>query len=121
MVGLVQNKMMYYEQADYDGEEIEFKHYLKVNVAEEREIEIPIFEMQEVTEEVPYISFDENGDEVIKHRKVIKEKKVETGTYKEIKSVIDTKAFDDIYGYCYKRLYEHLIDIVPKDKIETVK
>ena len=46
MVGLVQNKMMYYEQADYDGEEIEFKHYLKVNVAEEREIDVPIFEMK---------------------------------------------------------------------------
>ena len=50
-----------------------------------------------------------------------KEKKVETGTYKEVKSVIDLKAFDNIYGYCYKRLYEHLTDIVPKDKIETVK
>jgi len=121
MVGLVQNKMLYYEQPDNVGEEIEFKHYLKVDVAEEREIEVPIFEMKEVTEEVPYVSFDENGDEVIKYRKVIKEKKVETGTFKEIKTVIDTKAFDDIYGYCYKRLYEHLIDIVPKDKIETVK
>ena len=121
MVGLVQNKVLFFNNTDSDSREIEFEHYIKSSVAEEREVDIPYFEMQEVKESVPYVSFDENGDELIKYREITKEKKVQTGTKKEKRTVIDYKAFENIYEYCYKKLYESLIKHIPGEIIETVK
>jgi len=121
MVGLVQNKIMYYDKLESDGEEIEFTHFLKVSVAEEQEVEVPLFEEQDYEVEVPYVSFDEEGEEITKFRKVIKTKKVQVGSNKEIRTVIDLKAFDDIYGYCYKKLFDYLTQFFPNDKIEIVK
>jgi len=121
MVGLVQNKVLFFNNTDSDSREIEFEHYIKSSVAEEREVDIPYFAMQEVKESVPYVSFDENGDELIKYREITKEKKVQTGTEIMERNVIDLKAFDNIYEYCYKKLYEHLSTIIPKHTIETVR
>lgn len=106
--GLVQNKVIYFENSNSDGKEIKFEQFYKTSVASEQEIDVPIFEEQDVKINVPYISFDENGDEVTKHREVVKRQKVQIGEKKEIRSVIDTKAFTNIYGYCYKKLGEYL-------------
>ncbi len=121
MVGLVQNKVLFFNDPDSDSKEIEFEHYIKGSVAEEREVDVPYFEMQDVAVKVPYVSFDENGDELIKEREIIKQKKVQTGTQNEKRTVIDYKAFENIYEYCYKKLYESLIKLIPEEKIETVK
>ena len=121
MVGLVQNKILYFETPSSDGEELVLSQYIKSKVAEEREVDVPVFGTEEVKESVPYVSFDENGDEIIKYREIIKEKTVEKGTKKELKTVINLQAFGNLYEYCYKKLYEYLITFIPEDKIETVK
>ena len=121
MAGLVRNNVVYFEDPTSEGKELFFSQYLKTKIAEKREVETPVYGMQEVKESVPYVSFDENGDELIKYREITKEKKVQTGTEKMERSVIDLKAFDNIYEYCYKKLYEHLSTIIPKHTIETEK
>ena len=122
MIGLVQNKVLYYQDSnDKEGKELTFSHYIKTKVATTKEIEIPEYGVKEIKESVPYVSFDENGDEVIKYRDIIKEKKVQVGTTKEVRSVIDFKAFENLYEYCYKKLYEHLAESLPEEIIETVK
>ena len=112
---------MYYDSPSSDGKELELSQYIKSQVAEEREVDIPEYGEEDVTEKVPYVSFDENGDEVIKYRDVIKQKTVLKGTKKEKRTVIDLKAFDNLYEYCYRRLYEYLTRFISEEKIETVK
>ena len=64
------------------------------------------------------ISFDENGDEVTKHREVVKRQKVQIGQKKETRSVIDVKAFNNIYGYCYSKLENYLVTFFDKNLIQ---
>jgi len=120
MVGLVQNKMIYFDTPESEGKELQLAQFHKVLVSTEQETDIPVFEEQMIEEKVPYVSFDENGDEVTKNRIITKPKKVQVSSKKESRSVIDLKAFDDIYGYCYNRLKNYLSTFFPVEAIEKV-
>ena len=115
--GLIQNKVIHFADDEEEGKELELKQFYKVLVANEDEVEVPIFEDQEVRKDVPYISFDENGDEITKYREVIRKQKVQVGVKKETRSVIDVKAFNNIYEYCYTRLQEYLSTLFPLESI----
>ena len=118
--GLIQNKVIHFADDEEEGKELELSQFEKVLVANEDEIEIPIFEEQDVRKDVPYISFDENGDEITKYREVIRKQKVQVGMKKEMRSVIDVKAFNNIYEYCYKKLHEYLSTLFPLEQIVKV-
>jgi hypothetical protein len=118
--GLIQNKVIHFADDEEEGKELELSQFEKVLVANEDEIEIPIFEEQDVRKDVPYISFDENGDEITKYREVIRKQKVQVGMKKEVRSVIDVKAFNNIYEYCYKKLHEYLSTLFPLEQIVKV-
>ena len=115
--GLIQNKVIYFENEESEGKEMQLEQFNRVLVADKQEIDVPVFEEQNVKIEVPYISFDENGEEVTKYREVIRKKKVQVGSNKETRSVIDVKAFNTIYGYCYKKLKEYLSTFLPEKAI----
>ena len=117
MVGLVQNKVIYFDTEESEGNELTLAQFHKVLVSTEEETEIPIFESQIVEDKVPYVSFDDNGDEITKYRIITKPKKVQVGSKKESRSVIDLKAFDDIYGYCYSRLRKYLSTFFAEEAI----
>lgn len=118
--GLIQNKVIYFENEESEGKEMQLEQFNRVLVADKQEIDVPVFEEQNVKIEVPYISFDENGEEVTKYREVIRKKKVQVGSNKETRSVIDVKAFNNIYGYCYKKLKEYLSTFLPEEAIVKV-
>jgi len=120
-VGLVQERVLYFEDDNSDGVEILFPHHLKVPLTTLKEVETAEFGTVSVETEVPYISFDENGDEMIKYRKVVKEEKKKIGTKKEILEVIDTSLLNDIMGFCYGKIKDMLIKHIPEEKIITVK
>lgn len=119
--GLVQERVLYFKDEESEGEEVLFKHHMKVPLVTEKEIEVPKYEMQAVEREVPYVSFDENGDEVTKLRTVIAEEKVRVGTEIKKSEVIDTSLLRDIFGFCYKKIYEDLAQHIPVENIITVK
>jgi len=118
--GLIQNKVIYFENSDSDGKEIKLEQFYKTSVASEQIIDVPIFEEQDVKINVPFIKIDENGDEVTKHREVVKRQKVQIGQKKETRSVIDVKAFNNIYGYCYSKLSEYLSTFFDKNLIVKI-
>ena len=70
--------------------------------------------------EVPFVSFDADGEEILKYRTVVKPKKVQVGSFKETRSVIDLKAFDDVYGYVYDRLKQYLTTFFSEELIQKV-
>lgn len=120
-VGLIQERILYFPDQTSDGEEILLSHHYIVEAAEEREIEIPVFETKLIQKEVPYTSFDENGEELTLYRTVTSEEQVQTGNEKHIKKVIDPKLIKDIFEFCYRVTKTKLMEYFPEDKIETTK
>lgn len=119
--GLVQERVLYFEDEDSDGKEILLPHHMKVPLAVREVIEVPKYEMVEVEREVPYISFDANGDEVTKYRKVLREERKNVGTESKVTEVINTALLGDIMGFIYKNIKEKLSEYIPTEKIITVK
>lgn len=92
--------------------------FFRVKLAEKKVIEIPITKKQEVVKEVPYISFDENGDEITKYRekKVIEE--VEIGKEKVEEEIINYDLFDNPIAFAYTHLKKELEKLLVGVKIE---
>ena len=120
-VGLIQEKVIYFEDPESEGVEILFPHHLKVPVVREDTVDVPVYEMKEVQREVPYISFDENGDEITKTRVVTREEQVKVGTRTKVEQVIDGTLLNNIFGFCYEQIRKELEKYLPSEKIITVK
>lgn len=120
-VGLIQERILYFPDEDSDGVEILLSHHEVAKAAEQRDIEVPVFEIKTVNQEVPYISFDEDGEELTLYRTVAKQKEVQIGTKIETKNVIDTKLIENIFEFCYTVAKTKLMEFFPEDKIETIK
>ena len=116
-IGLVQERVLYYQTSDSEGEEILLPHHLKLPMVSSRMIDEPKFEIQDVEIEVPYIGFDENGDEIIKHRKIIKQETVNVGTTEIEKEVIDNSILKDVFGFGYTKIKERLSQHFPVECI----
>ena len=120
MKGLVQNNIIYFDTPTSEGKELILSQFEKVIASKVQEVETPQFEEQIIEVEVPYVSFDANGEEIMKYRTVVKPKNVQIGSIKETRSVIDLQAFDDVYGYVYDRLKLYLLTFFSEDLIQKV-
>jgi len=118
-VGLIQERVIYFEDDESDGEEILFPHHIKTAITKVQNIEIPIFETQEVKTEVPYVSFDENGEEITKYRTIVKEEEVQVRVDNIEKEVFDYSALNNIFEFAYNHTKKILGELIPKDKIIT--
>ena len=86
----------------------------------EKEVTEDVFEERIVKKEVPYVSFDENGDEVTLYRTVDAPEKVKIGTETETQKVVDYTAVDRLREFSYDYLVEELKKVFPEDKIEKL-
>lgn len=120
-VGLVNSKLIYYKDDSSDGEEIFLDNLYEVPMYVEKNVNEPIYETKEVTKEVPYISFDEDGEEVTLYRTVTSPEKVHVGDKKVTKKVVDYSIVNKLEKFSYKYLVEELSKVFPKDKIKIVE
>jgi hypothetical protein len=120
MIGLVQERVLYYEEEDSEAIEILVPHMIEVDIAEEKEVVIPIFETKTTSKEVPYVSFDENGDEITLFRTVTSEENVKVGSKVETRKVININLAENIFKYGYSEVINKLKEFFPENKIETV-
>lgn len=120
LAGLIQERVLYYENEDSDGEEILLPHMLEEDMATEQQVEVPIFEEQEIKKEVPYTSFDENGDEITLYRTVTSKQNVKVGSTLETRKVIDITLAENIFEFGYSRVKKMLESKFPNNKIEIV-
>jgi len=121
MVGLIHDKVVYYEEGDSEGIEITLPQYIEHPIVVEKEIEVPIFETTIIKKEVPYVSFDEEGEEITLYKTISVEEEVEIGKKVEVKKVIDHTVPGRLLEYCYEVLNQELAKQFPIDNIETVK
>lgn len=114
---LFSSKVVYYPDQLSDGDEVDLPTFFDVNMAEAIVVDEPILEEQEVEREVPYISFDDNGDEITKTRIVKKKEQVEVGRKTVKRERIDNGIIGDLPTYCYYHIEKELRKIFPKGEI----
>ena len=119
-VGLVGGKVIYYPKPSSEGKEIVIDNLYVAPMIVEKEVEEDIIEKQTVNKEVPYVSFDENGDQVTLYRTVEVTEDVITGTKTELKSVIDYTIVDRLQEFSYDYLVKELSKVFPKSKIKKI-
>lgn len=120
-VGLVSSKVVYYSSSKSEGEEVEIPNLYTFAMYQPKEIEVDILEEQKVSKEVPYVSFDEEGNEVTLFRTVTTTENVKVGSKIENKKVMDyTIPLTDLGVYSYNFLESQLAEVFPADKIERL-
>lgn len=119
--GMLQREVIYYKDAkDTKGTEITLDNYFMADIAREEEIITPIYEEQSVTKMVPFVTFDKDGEEIIKKKKITKLEKVKVGENKEIRQVFDPSLISNIFEFTYGELRKILSKHFPIDKLEIV-
>lgn len=116
-VGLIQERVIYFKDDESDGEEVLFPHHIKTQIIKVDVTEIPIIETKEVKVEVPYVSFDENGEEITKYRTIVKEEEVQVGVENIEKEIFDYSALNNIFEFAYNHAKKVLGKLIPEDKI----
>jgi len=119
LTGLIQERVLHFNDDEPEGKEILFPHMLVNFLTVEEEVEIPIFDTVEVAEEIPYTSFDEEGEEITLYRTVKSKKKVKTGTKKEVKRIIDHSLTNNYMEFGYKLVGKMLLEHFTSKQIEN--
>ena len=74
-----------------------------------------------VKEKVPYISFNDLGDEITKYREVEIEKNIKIGEEEKQATVPAYTAIQkDIFGFCYSKIKQKLLESFPYLEIKEV-
>lgn len=120
MIGLVQERLLYFEDETSDGVEVLVPHMIEEEIAEEQEVEVPVFETKTIHKEVPYTSFDEDGDEITLFRTVTSQENVKVGSTVETRKVINISLAENIFKFGYSKVFNKLKEFFPEHKIETV-
>ena len=117
-VGLIGSEVIYYNGEDNTGIEVSIPNLFKGKVTEVKSVEIPIYEQRPVEKEVPYISFDQDGEEITLTRKVTENEKVQVDTKTEIKEIINPEVLTNLFDYSYGVVKKELMKIFPESLIE---
>lgn len=115
--GLINSKVISFEDSK-NGEEIDLPQFIVSTASKREKVEIPVYQTKKIKKEIPYISFDENGEEVTLYRTVEIEEDFEVGKNIEIKDVIDYQQLENIYQFMYDKLKEYLTKWFSDKKIK---
>lgn len=107
-------EVLVYEEGDTEGKDIRLPSVLKLDLTEKVTIKQPIYKQELVKEKVPYVSFNDLGDEITKYREVEVEKNIKVGE-EEKEAIIPayTAIQKDIFGFCYGKIKEKLLESFP--------
>jgi len=119
-IGLVDPKVIYYPDLESEGLNATFNDYYEIPMVENKEVEEDIFETKTVTKEVPYVSFDENGDEIALYRTVEVDEKIKVGTEKNTKQIVNYTILNNLEEFCYNHVVKILSEVIPENKIEKL-
>ena len=117
-IGQIEQKVYSFEQDDVDGTEIELPNFFSQQMAKEEKIEKPVYEIVKVEEEVPYVSFDDEGEEVTLYRSIFTEKEQLVKVEHITKKIIDYSCLDNIHEYAYSVVEDKLKNLLPNVELE---
>lgn len=119
-VGILAREVVYYADENSEGKDIALPIAFDTYPTSRQEIRVPIYENVPIKVEVPYVSFDENGEEVTKYRTVEEYKKEEVDSKVEVRHIIDNSKINNLQQFCYEDLAERLTEFFPKESIQNV-
>lgn len=120
-IDCISYEVIVYENDDTEGREIRLPSVLKLDLSEKVTIKEPIYKQELVKEKVPYVSFNDLGDEITKYREVEVEKNIKVGEEeKEVSIPAYTAIQKDIFGFCYGKIKENLLKTFPYLEIKEV-
>lgn len=108
--GLFSNKLLSYINSE-DGTNIEFPTFMDVKLTRTEAIQVPVYGNVESSKQVPYVSFDDDGNEVTKYRTLTLNKSVVISHDTVTKEVIANDLLGDIPGFCYGKLTQAITDV----------
>ena len=114
---MITNKVIDYS-SDKNGREVVIDNLYKFQMSKILEVDEPIYEEKEVSKEHPYISFDEEGNEITLYRTVTSKEKVQVDSIKKNKEVVDHTFLDNLKQNCYSYLKKELSKVFPEDNIK---
>jgi hypothetical protein len=119
-VGLIGSEMLYYPDVESEGEEISIPNVFKHSVAVVEEVEFHTYKEVEKLVQVPYVSFNYDGEEVTKYKdEIVLEREIES-SYKEKRSVINPSVITNLYEYSYNVVKQKLTELFPEETIEKI-
>lgn len=116
--GQISNFLILYSEQNKEGEEVELPTYFEMNLHKPEKVKVPIYEVKEITEEVPYITFDNLGRRYTTYRTVKRNEKVKVGEKDEITQVLDFDIEKTLISWCYGQVKAQLAKIIPGDLLE---
>lgn len=116
--GLIDNTVILFENEDDIGAELNLPTLFEFDLTRPNKVMIPILEEQEVSDTVPYISFDELGRKTVKTREIKKKVMVKVGEREDITQVLDFNLENNLIPWCYGQIKAALADILPVDQLE---
>ena len=119
-IGLVSSRLVYYKSPKSKGKEINIDNLYKIPMYRVVEIDEPVFSIESITKEAPYVSFDENGDEVTLYKTITHQEQIQSGTKKVTKKLMDYSVINRLEEFCYEHLAKELEMYFPKNNIKKV-
>lgn len=118
--GQIANKIIFYPDNDQDsmGEEITLPTLFEFNFTKPKTVYIPVYESKMVTEEVPYITFDELGRRSTAYRTITRKIKEKVGEKPDVTQVLDFDIEKTLISWCYGQVKAHLAELIPADLLE---
>jgi len=118
-VDSISYEVIIYDEENPEGNELRLPSVLKLDLTQKVVIKEPIYNKELVKENVPYVSFDEEGEEITKYRELEIEKNIKVG---EEERELHISALDaiqkDIFQFCYNKVKEELSSIFPNIEIK---
>ena len=119
LIDIISYEVIVYEEGDTVGKEIRLPSVLKLDLKEKVVIKEPIYIRKLVKEQVPYVSFDDLGEEITKYREVEVEKNIKVGEEEKETTISAYDAIQkDIFQYCYSKVEEELLKNFPSLEIK---
>jgi len=115
-IGIVGTKLIYYPD-NGEHKELDVVNLYDMPMYTNQIIEVPVYETQEVTKEVPYVSFNEDGEEITLYRTVKQQEEVQIDTKEVTKKVIDYSLVNRLEEVSYEYLKEKLTEYFPEGSI----
>lgn len=118
-VDSISYEVIIYNDENPEGKELRLPSVLKLDLTQKVLIKEPIYTKELVKENVPYVSFDEEGEEITKYREVEIEKNIKIGEEEKEYSIRALDAIQkDIFGFCYSKVKEELLNTFPDIEIK---
>lgn len=115
--GQIINKV-FWEDSEGEEHELELPLLFEFDLTKPERVKIPIYTIETVTEEVPYLRFDELGRRQTAYRSVKRQVKTKVGEKDDITQVLDFDIEKTLISWCYGQVKAQLAKIVPGEFLE---